>query len=60
MLARPGRLVRGALTHALAANSSKVASTIANLKTLQPDERNELAHLPVRTCPPPVDGAVRC
>lgn len=46
--------------HALAANSSKVASTIANLKTLQPDERNELAHLPVRTCPPPVDGAVRC
>ena len=54
-----GRLVRCALTHALA-NSSKVASTIANLKSLQPDERNELAHLPVRTCPPPVDGAVRC
>ena len=40
-----GRLVRCALTHALA-NSSKVASTIANLKSLQPDERNELAHLP--------------
>ena len=47
-----GRLVRCALTHALA-NSSKVASTIANLKSLQPDERNELAHLPVRICSPP-------